>query len=126
MNLSKLNMLRGQQRTSPPTPSGTSSTVGKIDEEDDEDVDTTDECDSKGNLDEVEVDEAEIARREEARKGKQRVKIETWERTLPGSGKLLFWWYILVSGTHFLYYPDNSRERKRLLLQKHLFGKVDV
>jgi len=81
---------------SPPTLSGTSSSDGKLDE-DNGDVDTTDECDSKGNKDEaIQVDEPDPRVKEEE-KAKQREKIDMWERTLPGSGKLLFWWYFIVS-----------------------------
>lgn len=94
-NFSKMNIFR-DLTISPPTLSGTSSSDGKLDE-DNGDVDTTDECDSKGNKDEaIQVDEPDPRAKEEE-KERQRKKIDVWERTLPGSGKLLFWWYILVS-----------------------------
>lgn len=101
----KMNFFRDR---SPTTPSGTSSSDGKLDEDDD--IDTIDGYESQNRnhkTDRVSEDDADVARMEEEQRQKQMDRMETWDRTVPGSGMVLFLWYIVVSEHDtFLYLFD--------------------
>jgi len=50
---------------------------------------------SGGKRDETSEESDETMEVEDARQ-KQRERIESWERRIPGSGRIILWWSILV------------------------------
>lgn len=109
-----MNILRN---LSPLTPS--SAGTGRSQEEGD-DVETTDDTEKAADEEGLDAEDQTTATEsedEESRRARELEQAERWERTLPGSGKLLLWWYYLVSALEkisFSHFPSSQTILMRL------------